>query len=306
MSDKLDGLSEQPAGVTTSSGPSTGNGSTTPADAAPTLLQLAARLHTAHGNPQIWRETLLAFRHATQCQVVHGLVNDSTPLNPDSLAALAGRLTHCATFGDECGNDSKHLRPSCAEFAIHMHTASLTAHKSLKAAMFDLFPATWIVNRCGQVLESNTAAQSLILIGEHFTISDGLLKPLASSGAFLLRRRLEDAKADTRVFWHENDGSETTVLLRMLPDPGIVAVTLKPSRCSDKEMAALLAQQLGLTPRRSELGAHLLEGHTLTEAARIMGISRDTANEHLSALLRQVGVTTRKALLQVLRNAAQQ
>lgn len=34
------------------------------------LLQLAARLHTAHANPDAWREILLAFRDCTPC---HGV-----------------------------------------------------------------------------------------------------------------------------------------------------------------------------------------------------------------------------------------
>lgn len=272
---------------------------------APTLLQLAAQLHTARANPQIWRETLLAFRDYTPCRVVHDLGWDTATLTPDGLAALAGRLTHCATYGGECthecGGDTQPSRSHCAQFAVHMHTAALAAHKALQASVFDYLPATWIVDRSGLVLEANAAAQALIRSGERFAMMGAGLKPLAPSGASLLRRALTTATADERVFWSELDGSETTLLLRPLPNDRGVAVSLQPARRSWAEVAALLAQQLGLTPRRSELGAHLLEGHTLSHAARVMGISRHTANEHLAALLLQVGVADRKALLLVLR-----
>jgi DNA-binding NarL/FixJ family response regulator len=53
--------------------------------------------------------------------------------------------------------------------------------------------------------------------------------------------------------------------------------------------------------RQCELAAHLLTGKTLSDAARTMAISRQTANEHLDALLQRVGARDRKALMRILR-----
>jgi DNA-binding CsgD family transcriptional regulator len=295
MSKELNRLSEQ----------QTQGQASTSIDAAPTLLQLATQLHTAHADPQAWRDTLLAYRDRTPCHVMRDLTRDMSSLKPNDLAALAGRLTHCSNYGDECSQGAKGHRPLCGEFAVHMHTAALAAQKTLQAGTFDCLPPTWIVESSGHVREANAAAQALINSGERFSLVDGCLKPLAPSGALQLRRALREVTGDTRVFWNESDGDETTLLLRTLPGLGAVAVTLQPPRRGWVEVASMLAQHLGLTPRRSELGAHLLEGHTVAQAARVMGITRHTANEHLSALLLQVGAADRKALLVLLRRVAQ-
>jgi DNA-binding CsgD family transcriptional regulator len=295
MSEELKQLSEQ----------RTQGQLSTSIDVAPTLLQLATQLHTAHADPQAWRDTLLAYRDCTPCHVMRDLTRDTSSMKPNDLAALAGRMTHCATFGDECGHDTNGHRPHCAEFAVHMHTAALAAKKTLQAGIFDCLPPTWIVESSGYVRDANAAAHALINSGERFSLIDGCLKPLAPSGAIQLRRALREVTGDTRVFWNEIDGNETALLLRKLPDHGMVAVTLQPPRRGWVEVASMLAQHLGLTPRRSELGAHLLEGHTIAHAARVMGITRHTANEHLNALLLQVGAADRKALLVLLRRVAQ-
>lgn len=278
---------------------------TTSSDSAPTLLQLAAQLHTAHADPQAWRDTLLAFQDCTQCHVAFERLSNMLPLGPDDLASVAGHLTHCATYSNACAGGDKRHRSNCAEFAVHMHMAALAAHKTRQAGIFDYLPPTWIIDSSGQVREANAAAQELTHCGERFALVGGCLKPMSPSGAILLRRALREAAEDARVFWNESDGSETTLLLRSLPALGMVAVTLQAERHGWVEVASMLAQHLGLTLRRSELGAHLLEGHTLAHAARVMGISRHTANEHLSALLLQAGAADRKSLLVLLRRVTQ-
>ena len=56
------------------------NGSISPASQ---LYQLAARLHTAHADPDVWRQTLLAFRDCMQCHGVLDLARDAPALAPD-------------------------------------------------------------------------------------------------------------------------------------------------------------------------------------------------------------------------------
>ena len=91
-----------------------------------------------------------------------------------------------------------------------------------------------------------------------------------------------------------------------MPDGLHVAVTLVPNAPSVAVPGPLLARHLDLTPRQSELAAYLVADHTLAGAARAMGISRPTANEHLAALSRQVGATDRKSLLALLRHSIKQ
>lgn len=269
------------------------------------LLQLAARLHTARANPDAWRETLLAFRDYAQCKGVLDLASDAPPLSPDDLAALAGRLTHCSTYGDECGEDASTHRAICAAFAVHMHTAAAAAHKTLQAGLFDQLPPTWIVNRNARVLEANPAAQALTQSGERVSLVGQRLELAGPGGARALLKALAKAGARTRLAWKDRSGKGVSFMLRALPDAIHVAVTALLDAPDPMELALTLAEQLHLTPRQSELAAHLLADQTLAGAARAMGISRHTANEHLAALEQRTGAPDRKALLVILRRIAQ-
>lgn len=273
-------------------------------DKMPMLLQLAARLHTARANPEVWRDTLLAFRDFTQCQGVLDLAPDA-PLGPDDLAALAGRLTHCATYGDECGGDASLNRAVCAAFAVHMHTAAAAAHKTLQAGLFDHLPPTWIVDRNAQVREANPAAKVLTQYGERVSLVGTRLELAGPGGARALLKALTKTGARTRLAWKDRSGKGVSFLLRALPDAAHIAVTALLDAPDPMELALALAEQLQLTPRQSELAAHLLADQTLAGAARAMGISRHTANEHLAALEQRTGVPDRRGLLVILRRVAQ-
>ena len=108
-----------------------------------------------------------------------------------------------------------------------------------------------------------------------------------------------------RLPWKDLSGNELSFLLRAMPDSHHVSVTALLIAPSAVERAPLLAVQLGWTPRQSELAAHLPADQTLAGAARAMGISRHTANEHLAALPQRTGASDRKALLVMLRRVAQ-
>jgi DNA-binding CsgD family transcriptional regulator len=269
------------------------------------LLQLAARLHTARANPDIWRETLLAFQDCTPCHGVLDLAPDAPALGPDDLAALAGRLTHCATYGDEWGDDASLNRAVCAAFAVHMHTAAAAAHKTLQAGLFDQLPPTWIVDRNAQVREANPAAKALTQSGERVSLVGTRLELAGPGGARALLKALAKTGARTRLPWTDGNGKRVSFMLRALSDATHIAVTALLDAPDPMELALALAEQLRLTPRQSELAAHLLADQTLAGAARAMGISRHTANEHLAALEQRTGVPDRRGLLVVLRRIAQ-
>ena len=231
-------------------------------------------------------------------------------IGPDELAALAGRISHCANFGDVCGNyhlvDEQALnirRRRCSALALHLHAAALAARKSLQAGLFEHLPPTWVLDRSGRLREANTSARELTRAGERFELRDGLLVLADPGSSRLLHKALLDASQNSRFLWQERDDLETSLLLRPLPDGLHVAVTLVPDAPSVAELASLLARHLDLTPRQSELAAYLVTDHTLAGAARAMGISRHTANEHLAALSEKVGSPDRKSLLAVLRHS---
>jgi DNA-binding CsgD family transcriptional regulator len=277
------------------------------------LLLLTARLHTARGGAIEWKKILQACRDSLQCSGVLDQLPNGATMGPDELAALAGRITHCANFDDQCGNDdlagglsSNFKRQRCSALALHLHTAALAAHKSLQAGLFDHWPPTWVLDRSGRQHEANAGAREMTHVGERFGLMDDLLVLTDPGATRLLRKALLNASHDTHFVWQEHNDIKTSLLLRPLPDALHVAVTLVPDTPSVTELAPLLASDLDLTPRQSDLAAHLLADHTLTGAAHAMGISRNTANEHLAALLRKTGTPNRKSLLDLLRHSVNQ
>jgi DNA-binding CsgD family transcriptional regulator len=63
---------------------------------------------------------------------------------------------------------------------------------------------------------------------------------------------------------------------------------------------SLLTELHGLTPAEARLALELLQGHRLTEAARRLGISRNTAKTHLQRVFEKTGVTRQSELMRLL------
>jgi DNA-binding CsgD family transcriptional regulator len=274
-------------------------------DDALRMLQLAARLHTARADPAAWCAILQTLPAHTQFRCTMELTPDTPLRSPADLAAWAGRMTHCANYGNTCGHGGSARRPQCEAFAVHMHTAADAARKSLQAGLFEYLPPTWIVDHEAFVLECNAAAQELARTGERVNVVGQRLELVGAGGARALHKALSKVSSPTRLPWKDRDGTAVSYLLRALPESVHIAVTALLDAPNLSERATLLAQQLGLTPRQSDLAAHLLEDKTVAGAARAMGISRHTANEHLAAMQQRTGATDRKALMLMLRRIAQ-
>jgi DNA-binding CsgD family transcriptional regulator len=185
-----------------------------------------------------------------------------------------------------------------------LHAAADAARNALHAMFFDQLPPTWIVDRDGRVQDTNTPAKELTTAADTLAVVDGHLAPAVSGGSVRLRQTLANLDGETRFSWPDPNGGETTLLLRPLPTGAAIAATRLPEPPTAEQLAPVLAQHFNLTARQSELAALLLDGQTLIDAARAMGISRHTANEHLAALRQRVGAPTRKALLEILRHTA--
>ena len=273
-------------------------------DDALRLLQLAARLHTSRADPAAWRATLQTLPAHTQVRCTMELTPETPLRSPADLAAWAGRMTHCASYGDACGHGCSAQRPQCEAFAVLMHTAADAARKTLQAGLFEYLPPTWVVDQEAFVLECNVAAQELARTGERVNVVGQRLELVGAGGARALHTALSKVSSPTRLPWKDRDGKAVSYLLRALPESVHIAVTALLDAPDLNERATLLAQQLGLTPRQSELAAHLLEDKTVAGAARAMGISRHTANEHLAALQKRTGAAARNALMLLLRRIA--
>ena len=134
------------------------------ADAAAQVLQLAARLHAAGGDPGAWRAALEACSKWLGCAgVLDHLPADRHRFEPDALEVLAGRVTHCAGYGTGgCGGGlgDPIRRARCAALAPHLHEAAKAARNALQAMLFDQLPPIWILDRSGRVQDSNAPARA--------------------------------------------------------------------------------------------------------------------------------------------------
>lgn len=269
-------------------------------------LQLAARLHAAGTDPAAWRLALKAISEWLGCTGLLALPCDDILFDADALELLAGRVSHCAVCGKcacSVGSVDPIRRARCAAFAPHLHEAAAEARNALHALFFDQLPPLWIVDRSGRLHDSNAPAKAVAAACQPLAVLDGLLTPNVPGGGARLRRALAEVVHETRFSWPDMLGGETTLLLRPLPAGAGLAVTLVPGPPLAGQLAALLVQRLKLTLRQSDLAAHLLTDKTLSDAARAMGISRHTANEHLEGLLQRTDAPDRSALLIILRRA---
>lgn len=278
-------------------------------DDAVQLLKITARFHAARGDTVAWRTALATCRDWFHCDGVLGEVvdSDSSDFGPDELDSLAGRVTHCATYGigacaTKSANALKCLRS--AAVAPHLHEAANLARKDIQASVFNQLPATWILTRSGKIREANASARVMTGRADQFAAEEGYLSPADATGAKLLASSLPGIKTETPLTWSGSQG-EVALILRPLPNGDHVSAALACAPLSTAQIALILQTKFGLHTRQSELAAHLVEGLSLSDTARVMGITRNTANEHVSALTHRLGVSGRKELMLIFRRAMQ-
>ncbi len=273
-------------------------------DDAVQLLGMAARLHSARGNCAAWHKALADCRNWFQCDgVLSELVEGD--FGPEELEALAGRLTHCSNYGlGACTRGAADLfkRHHCSALAPHIHEAAIGIRQEMLASVFGHLAATWILSRAGKILEANERAKAVTDQADRFAVSEGRLLPVDAAGAKLLKLTLATINAEVPLSWSDCQG-EVNLILRPLSYRNYVSASLDDEPPNTAQITSVLRESFGLHPRQSELAANLVEGLSLSETARVMGITRNTATDHLNALMHRVGVPDRKSLLVTLRRA---
>lgn len=99
---------------------------------------------------------------------------------------------------------------------------------------------------------------------------------------------------------HGGGGRWVTVraawLARPPAEPGpTIAVTLE--RATAAERTAVYGRALGLTPRETELVAHLVAGADTRATAKALGIAEHTVNDHLKSIFAKSGTHSRRLLV---------
>lgn len=101
-----------------------------------------------------------------------------------------------------------------------------------------------------------------------------------------------------------------SLLLRPLPlsdrsgeHSPAVAVFISDPMAPRQAPSEVLTALFGLTPAEARLAIRLVNGLSLEEAAMSLGVSRNTAKSHLSAIFSKTGVTRQTQLIQLILNS---
>lgn len=179
-----------------------------------------------------------------------------------------------------------------------LQQSARAARMALLGSLFDDLPPTWLLSRDSRVVDANAPAEAFVATGTTLAVIDGQLCPTIANGGKRLKAALFALKDEARFSWPSGGvGGENSLRLRVISGAEIVAATLLLVPDPVADVAPRLASRFGISQRQSQLAAHLLAGHSLSAAAEALNITRATASEHLAALQRRLGMSSRQALL---------
>lgn len=184
--------------------------------------------------------------------------------------------------------------------ATHIEKASLPERverrmkDSALAALDTITRPMLIVENDLTLVFANLFAEELIRVGQWMVRSGGLLKFYSSwfqarvvrQFALVKLHQFQDVQQQFLPMQLPN-GERAELWMRQLSRPGdpVDNYLLSVTGISSNENAKLVLDH-SLTPRQSELANHLLRGIALGSAAALMGISRNTAKDHLAGLFK--------------------
>jgi len=184
--------------------------------------------------------------------------------------------------------------------ASHIEKTSLServerrARDSVLAALDTISRPLLIVENDLTLVHANLFAEELISAGQWMARYGGLLHFYSSwFQARVIRQfsliKLKQVQNAEQLFLPMQlpNGIHAELWIRQLSRPGDREdnYLLSVAGISAKENAQLVRDH-SLTPRQSELANHLLKGIALSSAAELMGISRNTAKDHLAVLFK--------------------
>jgi DNA-binding CsgD family transcriptional regulator/PAS domain-containing protein len=177
--------------------------------------------------------------------------------------------------------------------------------------------AVVLVNEHGVILHANRAAESLLHGGSPVRSAKGMLQASTPSAAQELRAALALAAGDEAGIGKTGlairltapDSDLPVMFAHVLPmtgsdfrtrlQPSAVAAVFIGAAVDAQEGAGMVAAAFGLTPAETRVLASLLAGLPLAEAATALGITRDTAKNHLNRIFQKTGVTRQADLMRL-------
>lgn len=180
-----------------------------------------------------------------------------------------------------------------------VHTLELERDAAL-AALDHHAGALFVCDRVGTVIQRNRAAARLVAAADGLTVRHGCLCGETGEATAALRRLVRDAppSGDPVVLPlpRRSGGHPLGVTARGVLAGARVMVSVSEPRRPTPLDPALLRATFGLTPAETALAQRLADGLSLADAARLLGVSKNTARSHLRALFEKTA-TTRQAEL---------
>jgi DNA-binding CsgD family transcriptional regulator len=189
---------------------------------------------------------------------------------------------------------------------------------ALESALDWLATGYLLVDREGRVLKMNRAAQAIVQRCDGLSMRGGMLEASDGQAAVTLReaiRRASDGEVQSAaavggiVHLSRARARPLTVILvpihHGLPghsvDPGVLVALLIPEvEVGRQKSGQFLRDLYGLTQREADIAADLLQGHRVSDIARLRELSVNTIRTHLKRLLEKTGTTRQADLLRVL------
>jgi DNA-binding CsgD family transcriptional regulator len=177
------------------------------------------------------------------------------------------------------------------------------------------------IDAAGRPLSLSQRAEELLREAEGLTISGGQLTARIPKTAMLLRRAIRAAvdpssaePMGTGVRIHRNSGKRDLLVvvspfppsLDHLPRPRPAALVRLIELEMREENLSERSHLFNLSPRETEVASALLEGHSIASMAAALGVSRNTARNHVQALFRKTSTNRQSDLMRVLDRIARQ
>jgi DNA-binding CsgD family transcriptional regulator len=195
----------------------------------------------------------------------------------------------------------------------------LEALRDALESALDWLPTGYLlVDREGRVLKMNRAAQAIVQRCDGLSMRGKMLEASDGQAAVTLReaiRRASDGEVQSAaavggiVHLSRAHARPLTVILvpihHGLPghsvDPGVLVALLIPEvEVGRQKSGQFLRDLYGLTQREADIAADLLQGHRVSDIARLRELSVNTVRTHLKRLLEKTGTTRQADLLRVL------
>lgn len=178
-----------------------------------------------------------------------------------------------------------------------------------------------ILDQSGRMIEANSAATSILNVGDGIRVNSGALEAVYANDNRKLQRLIRDALLSPKLSRVSmTEGMSITrqsgqlnwgvVVQSISPDEWTegkqrpsLAVFLRDTTGKAEPPVKLTQQLFHLTPAETAVATHLSNGMSLEEAAEVLGIRPNTARAHLRSIFSKTGVRRQTELVRLFLNS---